>query len=235
MIKTAICDDEKYFVDELHMRIRDFFLKKRVDFQITDYISGTSLLDRADNYDLIFLDVQMCDPDGFKTAEILRNNGFSGSIIFVTIMKDDVYKAFEYGTFDYLVKPLSKDKLEHTMERYLKTLRCNEKQLVITRKNEQSVIKTTDILYCEVINRKVNLHLANGKTIEYYDKISELEHKLGGDFFKSHRSYLVNLKRVAGCGANQITLDTDEKIPLSRGRKSALMNALIESIDSGVI
>lgn len=96
MIKIAICDDEKFFVDELHTQIKDFFLKKRIDFQVTEYMSGKELAEHACDHDLIFLDVKMQDQDGFKTAEALRERGFSGHLIFVTIMKDDVYKAFEY-------------------------------------------------------------------------------------------------------------------------------------------
>lgn len=116
------------------------------------------------------------------------------------------------------------------MDRFLRTLQNSKKQLVILRKNEQRIINLSDVLYCEVINRKINLHLSDGKTVEYYGKISELEQKLGGDFFKSHRSYLANLKHISGYNSNEITLANGEKIPLSRGRKDALMGALINDI-----
>lgn len=235
MIKTAICDDEEYFVNELHTRVRDFFLRKRAEFRITDYASGIPLTERADEYDLIFLDVKMEDSDGFKTAELLRKNGFTGSLIFVTVMKDDAYRAFEYGTFGYLVKPLSDETFKNTMERWLKTLTISEKRIVVAQKGENSVIKTADILYCEVINRKIYLHLPSGKVTEYYGKISELEKRLGSGFFKSHRSYLVNLKRIIGYSASEITLDGGERIPMSRGRRSALTDALLDDMESGAV
>lgn len=235
MIKTAICDDEKFFVDGLHTQIKDFFLDKRMEFQVTEYMSGKVLAEHAHDHDLIFLDVKMQDYDGFKTAEVLRKKGFSGHLIFVTIMKDDVYKAFEYEAFDYLVKPLSQTAFEYTMERFLRTLKCSGKQLMVTNKNEQRIINLSDILYCEVINRKINLHLSDGNAVEYYGKISELERRLGEDFFKSHRSYLVNLKYIIGYNSNEITLDSGERLPLSRGRKDALMSALISNIDGHII
>lgn len=237
MIKTAICDDEKFFVEELHARIKDFFLEKRMEFRITEYLSGKELVNHSRDHDLVFLDVKMRELDGFKTAEKLRENGFSGHIIFVTIMKGDVYKAFEYEAFDYLVKPLSKTSFDHTMERFLRTLQNSSKRLIITRKNDRSIINLSDVLYCEVINRKINLHIANGadgNIVEYYGKLSELEKKLGDDFFKSHRSYLVNLKYISSCNSTEITLSNGEKIPLSRGKKDALMSALINDIVSGI-
>ena len=234
MIKTAICDDEKFFAEELHTQIKDFFLEKRIEFQITEYLSGNELVKHSCDHDLVFLDVKMAEPDGFKTAEILRENGFSGHIIFVTIMKDDVYKAFEYEAFDYLVKPLSKTSFDRTMERFLRTLQNSSKQLIVTHKNEQSIINLSNVLYCEVINRKINLHIADGNIIEYYGKISELEKKLGDEFFKSHRSYLVNLKYISGYNSSEITLANGEKIPLSRSKKDELLSALINDIVSGI-
>ncbi len=201
-----------------------------MDFGIAEYSSGKLLAPHASEYDLLFLDVKMDDQDGFKTAEILRNNGFSGCLVFSTIMKDDMYRAFEYEAFDYLIKPFSKAAFEHTMERFIRTLETNEKQLVITRKGQRSIIKTPDILYCEVIDRQIILHLTDGKTIEYYGKISELEKELDGNFFRCHRSYLVNLRYINNCNSDEITVSGNQRIPLSRSRKSALMDILISEV-----
>lgn len=232
MINTVICDDEKYFVDELHTRIKNFFLDNRMEFRITEYSSGQSLLDHGTDCDLLFLDVKMNGQDGFETAKMLRKNGFSGCLIFSTIMKDDMYRAFEYGAFDYLVKPVSTAAFERTMKRFIHTLGTNTKQIVVSRRGQKSIVRSEDILYCEIINRKINLHLSDGSTVEYYGKISELENSLGGSFFKSHRSYLVNLRHILGYASNEITVAGNEKIPLSRSRKAALMNALIDDIDN---
>lgn len=232
MINTVICDDEKYFVEELHTRIKNFFLDNRMEFHITEYSSGKSLLDHGTDFDLLFLDVKMGEQDGFKTAEILRKNGFSGCLIFSTIMKNDMYRAFEYEAFDYLVKPISQAAFEHTMERFIHTLRTNKNQIIVTCRGQKSIVKSSDILYCEIINRKINLHLSNGNTLEYYGKISELEKTLDGSFFKSHRSYLVNLRHILNYNSSEITVTGNEKIPLSRSRKAALMNALIDNIDN---
>ena len=80
MIRTAICDDEKFFIDELHAKIKDFFIEKRIEFRITEYLSGKELIEHSGDYDLIFLDVKMAEMDGFKTAEILRKMAFRGTL-----------------------------------------------------------------------------------------------------------------------------------------------------------
>lgn len=230
MIKAAICDDEVYFVNELHCLIRKIFSEHHREIRITDFTTGGPLIKHSRDFDLIFLDVQMNDLNGFKTAELLRKNGFSGCLVFVTIMKNEVYKAFEYNAFDYLLKPLDEKHLRHTAKRFLSSFNNLEKTLVVDKRNERRLIKTVEILYCEIINRKVELHLLNGEVIEYYEKISELETKLGSEFYKAHRSYLVNLRYISACSSNEITLENGAKIPLSRNRKTGLMNALIDDI-----
>lgn len=104
MINAAVCDDEKYFTAELHHDIESFFSERNIDSTIRDFYSGKQLIESGCDFDIIFLDVQMDKRDGFETAKQLRQSGFSGCLIFITVMKNDMYRAFEYGAFDYLSK-----------------------------------------------------------------------------------------------------------------------------------
>lgn len=67
-------------------------------------------------------------------------------------------------------------------------------------------VRLDDIIYAEVLNRKVTLHTKNGD-LEYYGKLSELEKTAGEDFFRPHRAYLVNLKYVERYNATEIVLE----------------------------
>ena len=62
-----------------------------------------------------------------------------------------------------------------------------------------------DIVYAEVFNRKVMLHMQDGD-VEYYGKLSELEKTLGEDFFRPHRAYLIHFKYVVKYDASSITM-----------------------------
>lgn len=235
MINVAICDDEKYFADELFARVQRFFRDKRIDCRISEHLSGARLAERTAGCDLIFLDVRMDGQDGFETAAQIRGNGFSGCLVFVTVMRDDVYRAFEYGAFDYLVKPLSQVVFERTMQRFLNAYTGDRERIFVAFRNKRTAVKTNDILYCEVIDRKVYMHLFNGDIVEYYGRISELEGELERKpqraFFKAHRSYIVNLRRVASYSGSEIVLENGERIPLSRSRKNALPKALLDCMD----
>ena len=106
MIQIAICDDEPYMINLLSEKISAFFNKENIEINVSCFSSGLDLLSSHQTFHIIFLDIQMNKPNGFETAKRLRANGFDGFLIFVTIMREFVFNAFEVQAFDYLVKPL---------------------------------------------------------------------------------------------------------------------------------
>ena len=89
------------------------------------------------------------------------------------------------------------------------------------------VILLEQILYCEVQGRKIYIHKNDGKIVDYYDKLEDMEQRLDRRFFRCHRSYLVNLEYVRGCNAGQVMLSQGDKIPVSRLRERDLTQALL--------
>lgn len=96
MINIAICDDEPSMVSELEKRTKRFF----TETDIAKFYDGSSLLQSctAEDYDIIFLDIIMNAPDGMETARRLRDQGFDGYLIFVTVLEDYVFDAFDDRT-----------------------------------------------------------------------------------------------------------------------------------------
>lgn len=228
MIQIAICDDETYMIGLLSEKISAFFNKKNIEISISCFSNGLDLLSSNKTFHIIFLDVQMNEPDGFETAKRLRNNGFDGFLIFVTIMRELVFNAFEVQAFDYLVKPLQDEHFNQTMQRLLASIQDQNKTcLLIQKRNEWDIILFDHIIYCEIINRKVYLHLKNKSIIDYYDKIENLEKKLDNRFFKSHRSYLINLKYVKNYKSSIAYLTNGDAIPVSRLRRDDFLAAML--------
>ena len=228
MINIAICDDEPGMVNELEMRTKSFFTETETD--ISKFYDGTSLLKscEAADYDIIFLDIKMNAPNGMETARRLRNQNFGGYLIFVTILEDYVFDAFEVSAYDYLVKPVNNEKFLRTMNRLQKCLDCSF--LTIQKENESRLIALDEIVYCEVLNRKIYIHTTNDKTIDYYDKIENLEiklKKLSRSFFRCHRSFLINLKHLNGFGKNSAHMYGGAEIPVSRLRREEFESAVI--------
>lgn len=228
MIQIAICDDEPYMIDLLSENISTFFHKEKIEINISCFLSGIDLLVSNKTFHIIFLDVQMDKPDGFETAKRLRTNGFDGFLIFVTVMQELVFNAFEVQAFDYLVKPLHEEHFNQTMQRLLTSIQDqNQKCLLIQKRNDWDIILFDHIVYCEIINRKIYIHLKNKSIIDYYDKIEDLEKKLDNRFFKCHRSYLINLKYVKNYKSCVAHLTNGDTIPVSRLRKDDFLAAML--------
>ena len=104
MINIAICDDEVYMLNLLTEKVLGFFKQENMEITIFRFQNGEALLDYDKKLDIVFLDIQMGEPDGLETAKELRGRGYGGFLIFITVLQEYVFNAFEVQAFDYLVK-----------------------------------------------------------------------------------------------------------------------------------
>jgi len=237
MIKIAICDDEPTMAQELAGHLAEYMKEKSITaYDLSSFPDSCALLDAADRFDVIFLDIQMEHLDGMETAKLLRQRGDHSLLVFVTVLKELVFDAFQVEAYDYLLKPLDRVRFHRTMDRVLRTLKQRVgADIVIPRGTGCEVVLLSDIVYCEVLGRKIYLHKSDGTVSDYYDKLEDLERRVDGRFFKCHRSYLVNLDYVRGCQDGQVLLFQGERIPASRLRERELTQALLRHMKERVI
>ena len=203
MINIAICDDEKYISDKVKKLALDFFHRKNVEIKISQFGSGEELLRYNKSIDILFLDIQ--------------------------ILKEMVFQAFEVQAYDYLVKPIEEEYLDKKMERLFASMQnANEANLLVQKGYESNIISFDDIIFCEIIDRKIYLHLKSGEVIDYYDRIENLETKLDGRFFKCHRSYLINLSYLKSYKNGMAYMINDQTIPVSRLRSKEFSSVVLK-------
>ena len=211
-MQIAVCDDEK--------EIRELFAKKieklYPEAELSLYRSGEELLLSDKAPDILLLDIQMPGKNGMETAEELRRKKKETIIIFITALDDFVFQAFDVGAFHYLVKPFDDGKFAEVLLSAVKQFEDRKKledagrkrekpSLMITTGGEHITVNLEDIIYAEVYDRKVILHTMDAD-IEYYGKMKELEEKAGDDFFRTHRSYLVNFGFIRKYDATTVYL-----------------------------
>ena len=232
MINIAVCDDEKCMSEKLKKLAEDFFRKKNTDISVVEYSSGEELLKSNERIDILFLDIGMRGMDGIETARRLRTHGYSGFLIFITVLKEMVFQSFEVQPFDYLVKPVQEEHFEKTMERLFLSIQDRlspEKVNLLVQKGfESNIISFQDIICCEIIDRKVYIYLASGEVIDYYDRIENLEKKLDRRFFRCHRSYLINLNHLKSYRNNTAYMADGKEIPVSRLRSKEFSKVILQ-------
>ncbi len=229
MVKIAICDDDPFMAQEIADHLSRYMEEKHItSYCASSFSNGRALLESDCNFDLIFLDIQMEQPDGMETAKMLRQRGNHSLLVFVTVLKEYVFDAFEVEAYDYLIKPLDGDHFRRTMDRAMKVLEQRAaKSIIVRRGTSCEVVPLAQIVYCEVQGRKIYIHQNDGKITCHYEKLDDFERRVDRRFFRCHRSYLVNLDCVRGSHAGQVTLSQGGQIPVSRLREQELAQALL--------
>ena len=229
LIRIAICDDEKHMSDHIRVMALDFFRKKNREISLRMFSSGEELLIYNGQIDILFLDIQMKDMDGMETARKLRADQFRGFLVFITILKEMVFQSFEVQAYDYLVKPVDKKQFEKTMDRlYASMQNASEDSLLVQKGYEGRIIPKDEIVFCEIIDRKIYLNLASGEVVDYYERIENLETKLDNRFYRCHRSYLINLKHLKGYKNGTACMDNGKEIPVSRLRSKEFSGVVLQ-------
>ncbi|MDE6916068.1 MAG: LytTR family DNA-binding domain-containing protein [Lachnospiraceae bacterium] len=212
-MQIAVCDDEK--------EVRNMFAEKigklypQADLLL--YCSGEELLLSEKEPDILLLDIQMPGKNGMETAEELRRKNKKAILIFVTALDDFVFQAFDVGAFHYLVKPFDDGKFAEVLHNAVEQYEDRKKldgagrngelpRLMITTGGKHITVNLEDIVYAEVFDRKVILHTMDAD-IEYYGKMKELEEKAGDEFYRTHRSFLVNFGFVRKYDATTVYLE----------------------------
>lgn len=233
MIRIAICDDEAEMLEGLCKKVEAAMEERGLLYEIVFFENGEDLLAGRDDFDLVFMDIQMDGATGIEIAGRLRAGGRRSVLIFVTVLRENVFDAFEVEAADYLLKPVDGMRLACAIDRALKRIHeLRAKRLLIRFAGQCRSIKFGDIIYCEVINRKVYVHTEH-ETIEYYCRIEELEQQLDERFFRCHRSYLVHLGHVSGYVDGAAVMDTGQRLPVSRLRGKDFTRAILRYLKDG--
>lgn len=226
MISVAVCDDDPKLLQWMEEELRLFSKHRSIDLKTNCYSSAEALLGCGHLFDLIFLDIRLKYQDGMKAAKELRRKEEDCEIIFITVLKELVFEAFEVRAADFLVKPIQREKLWAVLERECSKLPKTQEDFFLIKQGwEYQRIRKMEVYYCEVIKRKLYFHLKD-KMIEFYGTLEELEKAAGTRFFRCHRSYLVNLEHIIGMERDCICLEDGSRIPLSKHKKTMLLDAV---------
>lgn len=225
-MKIAICDDDWHMQQTLRLFIDQTY--QDLDMLVDGFTSGEALLaavqKQSQPYQLILLDIEMRGIDGIETAKRLRKLLPDCYIIFITSHDEFALTGYEVAAFRYLVKPVQPEKLTEAISAVRAEL-SDHITLHVEDGPVEALLRVKDIYYIEAQDKRVRVVL---KDTAFNDRrgIDEIERALAGeDFFRVHRSYLINFRYVARLDKNEILLVSGEQIPLSRLRKKAFKNA----------
>ena len=234
MIRCLIIDDESLALDLLEDNIRKVAFLELVGrcknaSEAIEYLQNEQI-------DLLFLDIQMPDISGIQ---FLKSLPVRPLVIFTTAFEKYAMEGFELDIVDYLLKPFS-------FERFLKAANKAHEQLAIQKKSgipaQDSQRKTQEYLYVKADYKLVKIEIQEIQYIEGlkdYIKIytgetpvvtllsmKTIEEKLpSADFFRIHRSYIVNLKKIKFVQRNFVTIG-NKAIPIGDNYRDEFLKVI---------
>ena len=235
-MKIAVCDDSR----EICMKITELIRERDKNSEISLFSDGEALIASGEDFDIIFLDIEMKKLTGIETAEKLRSleEGKDGktAIIFITAFREYMEQAFDVGAFNYITKPIDEERFFRIFEAVSKEVdsALENKFIMVKCQGIQRRFFLHDISYIESSNKKVILNTKQGK-FEVYGKLSEFEELLKESFFRPHRCYLVNMENISAYDYEEIvTLDCD-RLPISKQKYRDFVKAYMRYARKGGI
>lgn len=233
MIRIAICDDETVFLQSISKTLTRQFQQLNFKNQIDIFVSGEELLNlhKKHPYDVIFLDICMPTMNGFEVAKGIRQWNGEALLIFVTSQDALVYSSLDYRPFQFVRKnhPLSFTKeLQSVTEKIIRHFHDMELLELDLGLGERRTLCYRDIAYLKSSLHYIEYHLVNGEKLRVRQSISEAAEQLQSyGFIKTHRQYIVNMRKVVMVNVNtdQLRLCTTEVLPMGKTYREVTLAA----------
>lgn len=229
-VRIAICDDEEKYRITLKT-ILDKLLAN-IDYNIDTFDDGNNLYEAfsGTTYDLVFLDIEMPAVDGITLAKKIRSRSENVFIVFLTSHIEYALEGYEVNALRYLTKPVDIEKLKEVI-RYVQEKQGSSRQIIIKEDGEEILIDINGVIYMESMNQNVRIVTAKGEHVIRYN-IGDFEDQLKNDgFFRIHRGYLISLSKVKKFSKNDVIMEGDEALPVSRSNLKPLKEALYSYVE----
>ncbi len=200
MLNFVLCDDNVKVLDKLSVMLETIFIKNDLDAKISfkttnedDLLNFTI----SNIIDVLILDIDLKSKNnGIELANTIREYNKDCYIIFITAHSEYVFLAYKCKTFDYICKPITKQRLQETILRLFNDLE-NKKQInYIKVSNKNILINSNEIDYIKRDGMKLVFYTKD-KSYEMYSSFSKLQNKLPTNFIRCHKSFIANVNNIS--------------------------------------
>ena len=235
MIQIAICDDDEFMLKEMTNEIEKVMKEQRVAYQCDKYTESRKLLEQMneEKYNLLFLDIEMPNKDGFQVAQEIRRKFVSTMIIFISNYESKVFESYEYEPLWFIRKSDLKEMLPKAIMKFMSKIAEEDIYYEFQTGANKKVVKEKDIIFMEC-----NLHEITVKAVSedfnIYGSLKKLEIEFTQfGFIRIHKNYLVNRRYIFSVDSKNVILTNKLSLPLSKMRRQNVKNLLFagESYD----
>jgi len=228
-MNCIIVDDDK-----LSCKILEGFVSKSTSLNLvgsySDSIAARNILTKRHDIDLIILDIEMPEMNGF---DFIGSLDFPPNIIIVSSAEEYALKAFDFNVVDYLLKPVTYGRFCKAIDKTIRYFSRKEEpntgdeEIFIKKGSSLVKLKLSDIVYIEALENYVTLNTQDDKfTIHFTMKA--IESQLSSDvFIRVHRSFIINNSMIQSIKENSLDLnvgDNLKSIPVGKSYRDSLLD-----------
>ena len=195
MLHISICDDERIAVEKMQRIVENVLEQEQLPAKLETFENGEEFLQQY----------------------VIRDDEV---VILVTAYDNLALKTFSYGPFQIVRKEQMEEDLPKAIGRFLNIRKRNQEELEFRIKGELIHVKLEDIVYFEKYKHQVYVHLADQTVLTVRENMQDFEKELAGKgFVRTHAAYIVALRYCRKFEKNDIVLEGDVKVPVSRERR----------------
>ena len=237
MVRIAYCEDEEAQALLVKNMIDKWASSKNIECNISLFESAEELLFKNDTYpyDIIFLDIAMKEMNGIDLARKIREKDKQVKIAFLTADKQFALEGYEVKAVNYLVKPVSDEKLYTILNEVLEDLEATTEVnafIMIEVSGNKQRIPVDRITYIEVQGHYIHIHISDGDCIKIKESFNGILERIQSQknvMVQCHRSYAVNITYVEKIGRTECVLSDGSVLPVSRNSYKELNDRFIKT------
>lgn len=226
--KIAVCDDNPTDINYIASLVKDWAAAGGSMVTTDTFTSAEAFsfhYEDHKDYDILLLDIEMAQMNGVELAKMIRKSNREVQIIFITGYSDYIADGYDVEALNYLLKPVNPEKLLAVLDRACEKLQKNRASLLLELSDSMVRIPLYEIRYIEVRSNYVTIHASREVTVK--TTLSAVEQELDDSFFRTGRSFLVNMQYIRKITKTDVILEGDIRVPLSRGFYEPLNRAFI--------
>lgn len=210
MIKIVICDDDKKDSLNTKLCVQNLLDSKELRYNIEIVNDAKSVVDVCKNVDFLFLDMEIGENNGILVGSQLRNNKNNCHIIITSYYQKYLLDGYKIKPDRYLLKPYSQDQFNQIIDPVI------DEYLEENRFLSEEKIRIKDIYYLEYERKHTFIYLKNHKIKTSYSLSYWIDTLKNESFSQCYKSILVNVKKIKFLDKQDVYLENDSKLPVSR-------------------
>ncbi len=223
-MNVILIDDEQHALDLLEFHLNSNFKDVTILEKFQNPTRALIYL-KEHRPDLIFMDVDMPGITGLEMGELLESMQIP--IVFVTAHSSYAIPAIKLNVFDYLLKPINTEELQRVYAKAKEKVRLNKElsdKIEFKISNRHVIVQRGEVLYVSSEGNYSTVHFLDRPELMITKNMKKMieDYFNGPDFFRAHRSYLVNLNHVTEYNNHEIVLSGDRTVSLARNNVDEL-------------